>query len=281
VSVDRALVDALAAVPGIVAIALGGSRATGTARPDSDTDIALYYREADPPQREAIRAAASVVDPAAAPTDLYGWGPWVNGGAWLHTTGGRVDLIYRNLDQVERALSEAAAGRVEWDFHQQPATGFHNVIYYAETAICVPLHDPDGALTVLKERVRDYPPALRDAIISVHGWGAEFSLHHARGAAARGDVYNAVGGLMRAAGHLTQVLFALNRVYFLSDKGALEAVDRFVLAPPDYASRVRSLLAAPGADAAALTASVDAMTTLAHAALALAGDSYQPPFRLP
>jgi hypothetical protein len=281
VSVDRTLVDALAALPGVVAIALGGSRAAGTARPDSDTDIALYYREADPPQREAIRAAASRVDPAAAPTDFYGWGPWVNGGAWLHTAGGRVDLIYRNLDQVDRVLSEAAAGRVEWDFHQQPATGFHNVIYLAETAICVPLHDPHGVLATLKTRVREYPPALRDAIISVHGWGGEFSLYHARGAAARGDVYNTVGGLMRTAGHLTQVLFALNRVYFLSDKGALEAIDRFALAPPDYAPRVRALLAAPGADAAALTVSLDAMTALLHATLALAGDSYRPPFRLP
>lgn len=280
-SVDRALVAALAAVPGIVAIALGGSRAAGTARPDSDTDLALYYRDADPPRLDDLRAAAARVDPAAAPTDFYAWGPWVNGGAWLHTAGGRVDLIYRNLDQVERVLDEAAAGRVEWDFHQQPATGFHNVIYLAETAVCVPLHDPHDALAPLKARVREYPAALRDAIISVHGWGGEFSLYHARGAAARGDVYNAVGGLMRTAGHLTQVLFALNRVYFLNDKGALDAVARFALAPPDCAARVCALLAAPGADAAALTASIAAMQSLLDAALALAGDSYRPPFRLP
>ena len=36
------LVAELGAVSGVVAIALGGSRATGTARPDSDWDLAVY-----------------------------------------------------------------------------------------------------------------------------------------------------------------------------------------------------------------------------------------------
>lgn len=37
------LVGALAAVRGVAAIALGGSRARGTATPSSDYDIGLYY----------------------------------------------------------------------------------------------------------------------------------------------------------------------------------------------------------------------------------------------
>ncbi len=38
------LVPRLAELPGVVAVALGGSRALGTARLDSDWDIGLYYR---------------------------------------------------------------------------------------------------------------------------------------------------------------------------------------------------------------------------------------------
>lgn len=34
----------LAQLPGVVAVALGGSRARGEARPDSDWDFGLYYR---------------------------------------------------------------------------------------------------------------------------------------------------------------------------------------------------------------------------------------------
>jgi predicted nucleotidyltransferase len=35
----------LAAVPGVVAVVLGGSRASGAAHSASDTDIGLYFRE--------------------------------------------------------------------------------------------------------------------------------------------------------------------------------------------------------------------------------------------
>jgi predicted nucleotidyltransferase len=34
----------LAGLPGVRAVALGGSRAAGTPRPDSDWDFAVYYR---------------------------------------------------------------------------------------------------------------------------------------------------------------------------------------------------------------------------------------------
>ncbi|MBO7941256.1 nucleotidyltransferase domain-containing protein, partial [Streptomyces sp. S9] len=38
--------DALAALPTVRAVALGGSRAQGTHRADSDRDLAVYYRGA-------------------------------------------------------------------------------------------------------------------------------------------------------------------------------------------------------------------------------------------
>lgn len=36
--------DRLAALPTVRAVTLGGSRAQGTERPDSDWDLAIYYR---------------------------------------------------------------------------------------------------------------------------------------------------------------------------------------------------------------------------------------------
>jgi hypothetical protein len=279
-TVVGALVEAVARVPGIAAVALGGSWARGTARPESDVDLALYYRDAAPPDLDALRAVCARVDPAATPTDLYGWGPWVNGGAWLRTAAGRVDVIYRSLDHVRRVIDDAAAGRVAWDFHQQPPFGFHNVIYLAETADGVALCDAEDALAPLKASVRVYPEALRGAIINTHGWGAEFSLYHAEVAAARGDVYGAAGGMARVASHLTQVVFALNRVYFATDKGALASIDAMPLRPARYGETIRALLAAPGGDRDALTASTASLSAIVTDVLALAADVYRPPFRL-
>ncbi|HEX2774189.1 MAG TPA: nucleotidyltransferase domain-containing protein [Micromonosporaceae bacterium] len=55
------LPDRLVAVQGVVAIALVGSRARGTHRPDSDWDLGLYYRgDLDVDGLRAL--AASVVD---------------------------------------------------------------------------------------------------------------------------------------------------------------------------------------------------------------------------
>ncbi|KOG79760.1 DNA polymerase subunit beta, partial [Streptomyces varsoviensis] len=48
------LTEQLASLPGVRAVALGGSRATGTHRPDSDWDFAVYYRGEFSP--EALRA---------------------------------------------------------------------------------------------------------------------------------------------------------------------------------------------------------------------------------
>jgi predicted nucleotidyltransferase len=45
------LADRLAEVQGVVAVALGGSRAQGTERPDSDWDFGLYYEDTIDPDR--------------------------------------------------------------------------------------------------------------------------------------------------------------------------------------------------------------------------------------
>ena len=97
----------LAAVPGVVAVTLGGSRATGTAVEDSDWDFGLYYRGGlDPADISALGWPGRVFAPGE-------WGSIVNGGAWLTIDGTRVDLIYRDLDEVLRWTAAAGDGRFE------------------------------------------------------------------------------------------------------------------------------------------------------------------------
>ena len=52
----------LAEVGGVVAVMLGGSRARGTHRADSDVDLGLYYRPDDPPAVEDLRRLARELD---------------------------------------------------------------------------------------------------------------------------------------------------------------------------------------------------------------------------
>jgi hypothetical protein len=276
------LVEQLRSVAGVAAIVLGGSYASGMQHEHSDLDVGLYYHAATPFAIEAVRQIAEgiAVDGRATVTNFYEWGPWVNGGAWIHTAQGKVDFLYRNLDQVQRTLTDAQQGITQHDYDQQPTYGFYSVIYLAETQICQPLYDPDQWIAKLKQQVISYPPKLKQKIIVDSLWGAEFTLLFARDYAAQGDVYNTVGCLTRIATNLTQALFALNERYFIRDKKVMEAIALFSILPAGYVAQLTDLLACPGGSASALTKTVHEMEQVWRSVVALTGDGYQAKFHV-
>jgi predicted nucleotidyltransferase len=285
---QRELVSSLAkrlsAIPGMKAVVLGGSHARGRAQLGSDIDLGLLYSDAAPFSIQAIRELAEDLNDTPGPvvTDFYGWGPWVNGGAWLTIGGQRIDFIYRSLEHVERVIADAEAGRYELDYSQQPPFGFFSLIYLGEVAICIPLFDPETRLDALKRRVAEYPEPLRRAIVQDYLWQAEFALvAFARKCASRADTYGTVACITRAVNQLVLALFALNSKYLINDKTTLAEVAEFQRAPRDFAVRVQNTLAHPGTSAAELTATVDSIAQLLREAIELTDGLYQPRFQLP
>lgn len=274
---------ALAAIPNLVAVALGGSLARGTHHAGSDIDIGLYYRAETPFPVDAVRTVARSFATGSEPvvTGFGEWGPWVNGGAWIETSLCKVDLLYRDLDQVERTVREAQAGTWRHDFDQQPPFGFRSVIYLAETAACKPLHDPDDELAELKAAVATYPPALKRRIVADCLWGAEFSLLFAGDFARRGEVANVAGSLTRVHHYLVQTLFALNETYFINDKGVDAAIEGFTLLPRNFTRVTAEALGWVGASPAELGAAVERFRGLVRAAVDLADGMYEARFVLP
>src|SRR3984957_16277381 len=87
---------ALAVVPGVVAVVLGGSRAKGAAHAASDYHIGLFFSGRARLDVERLRSVVKglVDEPAAAQvTEVGGWGPWIVGGGWLTTGGQKGDLL--------------------------------------------------------------------------------------------------------------------------------------------------------------------------------------------
>ena len=265
--------ERLRGVGGIVAVALGGSRARGDARPDSDIDLGLYYKAASSLDVAALRALAAELDDTHAPlavTAIGEWGPWINGGAWLTIDGHRVDWLYRDVAQVAAAIEECRAGRSRCYYQIGHPHGFHTHVYLAETFYCRPLHDPEGQLAALKARTTLYPAALRRQVVDEFLFEAGFALETSRKSAARGDVFHVTGNLFRAAAALVQVLFAENERYWMNEKGAIHAIESFARRPAAFAETVRAVLAEPGTDPQALGASVARLAQLVDAVRELA-----------
>ena len=240
----RRLVVALAPVPGIEAIALGGSRARGTATAESDYDIGLYYRADRPIDIAALATVAAALDVRGAEaevTPLGGWGPWIDGGGWLLIGGIPVDLLYRDLDRVAMAIDDAHAGKVERFYQPGHPRAFLPTIYMGEVAHARVLHDPTGALAGLQSRTRPYPAVLAGGIRERFEWEAAFALANAHKSLDRRDVSYLAGCVFRAIACVCQTLFAVNGVYLLNEKGAIAAVDGFASKPADFGTRVAAL----------------------------------------
>ena len=155
-------------------------------------------------------------------TEVGDWGPWIVGGAWLGVGGRKVDLLYRCADSVGDVIRDCRAGRIGMDYQPGHPHGFSSAIWMGEVAVCRPLHDPEGLLARLKAMTDPYPPPLQDALIRRFQWEVLFSIENAETAVGRCALTHIAGCAYRALSCVAQVLFALNRRYFVNEKGALE-----------------------------------------------------------
>lgn len=227
------LVGQLSALPGVEAVTLGGSRATGTATAGSDWDFGLYYRGA---------LAAADVEALGYPgvvTEVGGWGPVVNGGAWLRVDGRRVDLCYRDLNEVAFWTAEAEEGRFRIEALATYVAGIPTYVLRGELAL-------NRVLSGTLPRP-EFPPAL--AATAPPRWRglARMGILTALAHCGRGDVVATVANLAQAALSEAEARMAERGEWVLNEKGL---IDRTGL------SAVHEVLASPGTSAAELSASV-------------------------
>lgn len=256
--------ERLASCPGVDAVALGGSHASGTADTESDIDLGLYYEPEDPLDLESLRRLVTEIDDhgrGEAVTGFGEWGPWVNGGAWIEVEGHRVDLIYRDLGRVRAAIGDCRAGRTDTHFQGGHPAGFSPQIYAAEIHFCRALQDPRGTIGELKSLTRPYPPALRRALIGGL-WEARFSVDAAAKSALRGDVHHVAGSAFRSVVCMVQALFGLNDRYWINEKSAVSSVDALPIHPDGFARRVGMILGGLGTEPEALRRSLQALSEL-------------------
>ncbi|WP_280431137.1 nucleotidyltransferase domain-containing protein [Nocardia brasiliensis] len=199
----------LAALPGTRAVTLGGSRAQGTHTPESDWDLAIYYRGTfDPAALREIGWDGEV-------SELGGWGGGVfNGGGWFTIEGRKVDVHYRDLNVVEHELAEAEQGRFHWEPLMFHLAGIPSYLLVAELAVNEVLH---GTLPR-----PGYPPALRTAAPPIWRNRAELTLRYATDAyARRGQATEVAGSIAIAAMATAHAILAARGEWVVNEKRLL------------------------------------------------------------
>ncbi|EPH41143.1 nucleotidyltransferase domain-containing protein [Streptomyces aurantiacus] len=201
--------DHLAALPAVHAVTLGGSRAQGTHTPDSDWDLALYYRGTfDPDDLRALGWGGEV-------SEIGGWGGGVfNGGGWFSIDGRSVDVHYRDLDVVEHELAEARQGRFRWEPLMFHLAGIPSYLVVGELAVNQVLR---GSLPR-----PEYPQALREAAPPVWRGRAAMTMQYAKSSyAPRGQATEAAGAIATAALETAHAVLAARGEWVTNEKRLL------------------------------------------------------------
>ncbi len=234
------LAGRLVQVRGVRAVALGGSRARGTAGPDSDTDLGLYLD--NDTDLAALRVLARQVGgPTAQLTERGQWGPVVDGGGWLSIEDSPVGWLYRDVSRVADSVADARAGRLTWTHQTGHPLGVPSVAYAAEVALGVPLADPDGLLADARAGLDPYPAALTEALIAELA-EADFVLGALPKPAVRGDIAFVAGTLHRVLGLCAHAVCARAARWVTNDKGLIPEAARQPGAPPGFRRRADNVL---------------------------------------
>jgi predicted nucleotidyltransferase len=199
--------DVLESLPGVEAVALGGSRAQGMSHRDSDWDIAVYYRKGFDP--ETVRELGW----PGQLSELGGWGRIFNGGGKLTVDGQLIDIHYRDLGLIDTIHEDACRGQFTIEpllFHQ---AGLPSYILLAELGINRTLR---GQLPRW-----DYPDALRVSAPAIWWNRAELTLQYAEGHARHGRVAQCAGLLSEAACQAAHAILAHRGEWVTNEKRLL------------------------------------------------------------
>jgi len=214
------------------AVALAGSRGKGRADAQSDYDFRVYadaYRGPDVHLTEQWRRCDAA---------MRRW----NG------RGFRMDGVWmRSYAGVRRDLAAWIAGAPVDKSFEWTIWGYHLPTDLANQQI---VFDPDGILAGWKAQLATYPEALRTTLLARYReilayWASDY---HYQSKVERRDLVFLVGLAGKLAHAILQVVFAFNRVYYPGDGWNLPMAADLERLPPDFISRMTSLLE-PGGDA--------------------------------
>jgi hypothetical protein len=232
------IVDELATMSGVVAVVFGGSRALGTGDDHRDWDLGVYYR--GPIDLSKLAARGTVYPPGS-------WGRLMNGGAWLHCDGFKVDVLLRDLDVVEHWRNRSEHGEFEIDALLGYIAGVPTYLHSAELASCRPLRGEIPSAPFPEKLAMAAPPTWR--------YCRSFSLDYARMHARRGNIAGASAQAAKAVIEEAHAIVCEQGRWVCNEKHLIDAAGL---------SRVQASFGGVPADPASLLRWIDEIADQLH-----------------
>lgn len=225
--IDECLPLLKALAKGRCAVTIGGSRGKRTADNRSDFDFRLFCDEIVGAPRywesEEWKPFAAVVD------------------RW-RAQGVNIDYCWvRSVGEIEAQLDAWLSGKIQPVEMVWTLWGYHLLTDIANQMV---IDDPDGLIAAWQARLTPYPRSLQTAIIAKHMGSLNYwrTDYHYRNKVERGDVVFLAGISARLVHDILQVLFAINRTYYVGDGNNLHYMADFAIQPSHFSERIGAIL---------------------------------------
>jgi hypothetical protein len=238
-AVLQQIVAAMADLPGVAAIALGGSTAAGLADDASDFDVYVYYHQ--PLAVSADRAVRlhPLADEGTLEVGLTTFGLEDH----LYMQGKLIELVYLELDRLSFETDQAYGQGLSGEGY---TTALLYILFRSQI-----YHDATGAATALHARLRAaYPEPTRTRLLREYPELLRYYLELLRISQRRDDLLFVQHMRYSIQMIFFNLLFALNRLYHLGGKRLLIHAQRCAIQPVNLPARWNAIVRLPADDGA-------------------------------
>jgi len=247
------LIHALGRLDGVVGVGIGGSRGLRIASELSDFDLVLFRSGGE---RVAAREILDTLRACTGVSELRDPAGFVSGSLGPH----RFEIFQKDLLTIEREIEQARKGAFTWSIRQLFPHGDLSTGLISHVVHLIVCSDPEGQLERLRAAARPFPAALRAALVDTFMQQADITVTHAAKISRRLDLQYLVGLCSGFVFFANILIFAVNGVYPVLEKGGSLLIARLPQRPADYEKRIAQLfVSAAAGDYPAAAAMLDAL----------------------
>lgn len=225
------LASELGRTTGAIGVGIGGSRALGLNRCDSDWDLVLIFeQERTVPPTELRR----VLQPFCDPGSLQILGRYLTGAC----RGEKIEIFQKSTPTIRTELERARRGEFGWKVAPLFAHGDLSTRLLSHIQMMKIAWQRNNELSKLQESLLPFPQELRKSLSEYFCTRAAECLFHLRKLRAEPRMFEAISCFSAFVAYTSIAIYAVNCLYPVLEKGRDAILQTLSTKPGDYSSRL-------------------------------------------